>query len=1078
MSQSSQKRRSSGSQSPSEGPSQPKRARASRSQELSQDSYQPPVYDDDQELVSGKILRVSVKNFMCHDHLEVVFNEQVNFIIGKNGSGKSAILTALTVGLGARASATDRGASAKEFIKTGKTSGSVEIDLTNRGPLAYKYETYGDKITVIRTIGNTSSYRIKNYRGETISTKKEELNKIVSCMNIQVDNPVSVLSQDAARSFLNGKGPKEKFKFFMKATRLEDIHKNYTTAREFSELAKTNLEEAKQFMSKNEKEVRDLNKKLQRLASLDESRALYEELGKEMKWAMVHREEKKLLQIETRINDQSRKVEDMEGKEREKALKEQEIDSQISNLKKEIEEIESRAADGNAKLDELKRICAAAKRRLDDKKGETKTFHENLKKNQANISMLQDAIKKMNSENSETDEKKRRAESETQDNLQKLDDIEATLRTKQTDLMHWEETKRRLEQEVNAVKIDVEQKRRELRKFEQSLEAMKRQPDEAYSVYGPNMSRLVKRIDEEHKRNRFIRKPVGPIGSYIKVNDPKWIPAVEGHLGYWTLSQFCVDNCQDRTVLDKIMKEIYGREKHPQITISKFLDRVHDVRSQRTGSNRHSNLLDMMEISNPIAANCLIDGRQIEATLLIPTSDEACDIMSNSQKVPPHCRQAITQQADIFHPEPNYRSYHGTVSRKYLQVSTQQAIQLLEEDIRKSQLELKSLEMRQHEVNDRMKKNHSEYDEAQRCVRSLQRQQMQVKGKLDELKETIESCNNDAINTFSTELEELQKLVVEERERLNHLMEEFRQANKEYESSSGELKSHRKLVENVDSTLNPIRENIRELSEEKKRLQKSNQGADRRIREGQLALQQLNSDRDRQQRVVTSAIESAETLCPRIATQKSPSEIENKMKDLKTDIDSVEKQIGTKAAIEAALEEKKNKFGDVLERAKKLEEANERQLVRLAERRRLYKEMKKTITENVQMAFSNILKLRNYKGSITIDHTREEIYLAVSPKNDAKRTTNDPSALSGGERSYSTVALILALWNCIGVPFYFMDEFDVFMDKVNRYTIIDILIAHAKENPQSQFTFLTPLPTNIIRENAVSIHKLADPERA
>lgn len=50
---------------------------------------------------------------MCHDHLEVELNKNINFIIGKNGSGKSAILTGLVVGLGGNASVTNRGTSIK-----------------------------------------------------------------------------------------------------------------------------------------------------------------------------------------------------------------------------------------------------------------------------------------------------------------------------------------------------------------------------------------------------------------------------------------------------------------------------------------------------------------------------------------------------------------------------------------------------------------------------------------------------------------------------------------------------------------------------------------------------------------------------------------------------------------------------------------------------------------------------------------------------------------------------------------------------------------------------------------------------
>lgn len=128
---------------------------------------------------------------------------------------------------------------------------------------------------------------------------------------------------------------------------------------------------------------------------------------------------------------------------------------------------------------------------------------------------------------------------------------------------------------------------------------------------------------------------------------------------------------------------------------------------------------------------------------------------------------------------------------------------------------------------------------------------------------------------------------------------------------------------------------------------------------------------------------------------------------------------------------------------------------RLVKRRQLYREMKRQIGQKVQEAFKNVLSLRKYKvhsqiliaeiflylklvtlltyiffifqGSIKIDHQEKTLQLEVNPQNDAKRPTNDAKSLSGGERSYSTVAFILALWDCTGLPFYFLDEFDVFM---------------------------------------------------
>lgn len=41
---------------------------------------------------------------MCHESLEISLNEKMNIIAGQHGSGKSTILTALALGLGAKIS--------------------------------------------------------------------------------------------------------------------------------------------------------------------------------------------------------------------------------------------------------------------------------------------------------------------------------------------------------------------------------------------------------------------------------------------------------------------------------------------------------------------------------------------------------------------------------------------------------------------------------------------------------------------------------------------------------------------------------------------------------------------------------------------------------------------------------------------------------------------------------------------------------------------------------------------------------------------------------------------------------------
>ena len=51
---------------------------------------------------AGNVESLSLQNFMCHAMLEIQFCPGVNFVVGENGSGKSAILTALCIAMARR----------------------------------------------------------------------------------------------------------------------------------------------------------------------------------------------------------------------------------------------------------------------------------------------------------------------------------------------------------------------------------------------------------------------------------------------------------------------------------------------------------------------------------------------------------------------------------------------------------------------------------------------------------------------------------------------------------------------------------------------------------------------------------------------------------------------------------------------------------------------------------------------------------------------------------------------------------------------------------------------------------------
>ena len=73
----------------------------------------------------------------------------------------------------------------------------VTITIKNQGEEAYKLNEYGKSIVITRrfTKDGTSTWKIKSKDGRVISTKREELSAICDNMNIQVDNPLNVLTQ-------------------------------------------------------------------------------------------------------------------------------------------------------------------------------------------------------------------------------------------------------------------------------------------------------------------------------------------------------------------------------------------------------------------------------------------------------------------------------------------------------------------------------------------------------------------------------------------------------------------------------------------------------------------------------------------------------------------------------------------------------------------------------------------------------------------------------------------------------------------------------------------------------------------
>lgn len=57
------------------------------------------------------------------------------------------------------------------------------------------------------------------------------------------------------------------------------------------------------------------------------------------------------------------------------------------------------------------------------------------------------------------------------------------------------------------------------------------------------------------------------------------------------------------------------------------------------------------------------------------------------------------------------------------------------------------------------------------------------------------------------------------------------------------------------------------------------------------------------------------------------------------------------------------------------------------------------------------------------------------------RQYKTPKTMSGGERSFTTVSLLLAMWELSNSPMRCLDEWDVFLDPANRSVAAKMLVS-------------------------------------
>lgn len=506
---------------------------------------------------SGIIEEIQCINFMCHEHLTVTLGPLINFIIGHNGSGKSAVLTALTICLGGKATATNRAQNLKSLIKEGKDHASVTVKIKNQGPLAYKPAQYGDSIIVERHFNRagTSGFKLKNVNNKLVTNKKAELEDILDAFSMQIDNPMNVLTQDMARQFLNHSTPKDKYKFFLQGTQLENLNRDYQQIEQSLEVMNTKAEVKETDLTTLRREMEALEKKARKAASLQTMRDKETEFARQAAWATVREHEDDVAHNENGLADTERIIQTLQqrvedaGKAYELADQAHEAAKQnVTDLTTEMEPAEQKALDAKAKFQEVKGklVLLLADERI--AQGEVTERQKNVQKLEAEIAQYRQ--RQAEADNGRHAEKIR----ERDDAKVKCETARLAFEGHDTGLAALQDQLATAQKEQDEADRKVDDAQKEVARIRASIERMqsgRSNWDDGYQNR-QRLSELLRAIESEH---RFREKPVGPMGRHVKLRLQDWGGILEKQFGQ-TLNAFVVTSKPDQNILSALMKRV------------------------------------------------------------------------------------------------------------------------------------------------------------------------------------------------------------------------------------------------------------------------------------------------------------------------------------------------------------------------------------------------------------------------------------------------------------------------------------------------------------------------------------------
>ncbi|OHW99334.1 SMC n terminal domain-containing protein [Colletotrichum incanum] len=1029
----------------------------------------PQRIGDNHAAENGIIESVECVNFMCHERLYVELGPLINFIVGENGSGKSAVLTALTLCLGGKASSTNRGGSLKSFIKEGQFNSVIVVKIKNQGTDAYQHDLYGDAITVERHFSRAgaSGFKLKSVTGKTISTKKTDVDEISEYWALQVDNPLNVLSQDNARQFLNSSSPSMKYRFFVRGVQLEQLDNDYKLLTEILESHEAKLPSLEEHVRRTKREHVEAQKLKDIAQRNEEMRKTYRRLRNQLYWSQVAEQEDTLAKYNNEIAALDEEI-------RRAAINIEQTTQALTQRDEHLERTKAMVDNESQEIGAIQENIEAADGAYQDAKKSVTDIHHQLRDVQQRLKNAGQGVAEFESKIQAEEQRlgagagSVRQEQETLLNEAKSEEaaIKEQIAKENDRLPQLRAELTQAQKAAEGGKIEFDRQRVEISSAEVRLRNLEQNRGSLWAAYDKKIPLLLQAIEKD---NGFQEKPVGPIGAHVQLTRPEWSPILETVFGA-TLDGFLVSNKTDQQRLARLMQQV-NLSRAPPIIIGRRLPPNVKLREPDPAFDT---VLRVLKFDNDWVRSQLIVAHTIDKIVLIRERAKAQDVMM-SDSPPPNVQACIS-----FHDGAGKRGTGLRMARSggagfsqspinpfprapRMKSDDETQISLAKESLAHLRGDLRSIELKRRELDQAVAKCKSALTTQDQQNQSLERQLLRVQAKIENISAELDQYEG-ADGRLISLREELEKIKAERehhgtqygemrlrQEDLNKRCEECKRTLAE---EKGRMKDFQVHVAKLQLAVQKA-EDLRKMAV----LEKNRAFQDRD--DAILEKERAEARRDEQAEVVANFTQQAMEKAPQrvyIEEGETHKSIESKYATVHQQLEKRAQKLG---ASDEEIKERAARAEAAYEAAQQLYRGQQEEQaagkLNLEDRLNRWRLFQRHISARARICFQYLLSERGFRGKLAIDHPQRRLQLFVEPDETRKGTGGrSTKTLSGGEKSFSSICMLLAIWEAMGSPLRCLDEFDVFMDNVNRTISTNMLITAARRSVSRQYIMITP----------------------